>query len=35
MANLKKGVPPAPTETMESIKKDVDAIKGIGKRAQS
>ena len=33
MASLKKGVPPAPTETIESIKKDVRVIKGTGKRA--
>jgi len=35
IANLKKGVPPAPTETIKSIKKDVRAIKGIGKRPNS
>jgi hypothetical protein len=35
IASLKKGVPPAPTETIKSIKKDVRAIKGIGKRANS
>ena len=35
VASLKKGVPPAPTETIKSIKKDVRAIKGIGKRANS
>lgn len=35
IANLKKGVPPAPTETIKSIKKDVRAIKGIGKRETS
>ena len=29
---LKKGVPPAPTETIASVKKDVDAFKGTGKR---
>ena len=29
-AQLKRGVPPAPTETIESIKKDVRVIKGIG-----
>jgi hypothetical protein len=29
---LKAGVPPAPTETVKSIKKDVNAIKGTGKR---
>ena len=32
ISSLKKGVPPAPTETIKSIKKDVRAIKGIGKR---
>lgn len=35
IANLKKGVPPAPTNTIESVKKDVRAIKGIGKRTNS
>jgi hypothetical protein len=35
ISNLKKGVPPAPTETIKSIKKDVRAIKGIGKRDNS
>lgn len=35
IANLKKGVPPAPTKTIESVKKDVRAIKGIGKRDNS
>ena len=34
IASLKKGVPPAPTETIKSIKKDVRTIKGTGKRAQ-
>ena len=34
VASLKKGVPPAPTETIKSIKKDVRTIKGTGKRAQ-
>jgi len=29
---LKRGAPPVPTETIESVKKDVNAIKGIGKR---
>jgi len=28
ISNLKKGVPPAPTETIKSIKKDVRVIKG-------
>ena len=35
ISSLKKGVPPAPTETIKSIKKDVRAIKGIGKRPNS
>ena len=35
VSSLKKGVPPAPTETIKSIKKDVRAIKGIGKRDNS
>lgn len=29
---LKKGIPPVPTESIESIKRDYRAIKGIGKR---
>jgi Putative Actinobacterial Holin-X, holin superfamily III len=29
---LKRGTPPMPTRTIDSIKKDVNAIKGIGKR---
>jgi hypothetical protein len=29
---IKKGVPPAPTETIASVKKDVNAIKGVGKK---
>ncbi|MET4782984.1 phage holin family protein [Glaciihabitans sp. UYNi722] len=33
LAQVKKGVPPAPTETIKSVKQDVNAIKGIGKRA--
>lgn len=32
--SLKKGVPPAPTQTIKSLKKDVGAIKGTGKRSQ-
>jgi predicted phage tail protein len=32
VAQVKKGVPPAPTETIKSVKKDVNAIKGVGKR---
>lgn len=35
IGNLKKGVPPAPTNTIDSVKKDVRAIKGIGKRDNS
>jgi uncharacterized membrane protein len=29
---VKQGVPPAPTETIKSVKKDVNAIKGLGKK---
>jgi hypothetical protein len=29
---LKKGIPPVPTESIDSLKRDVRAIKGIGKR---
>ncbi|ARC58267.1 hypothetical protein AS850_14370 [Frondihabitans sp. 762G35] len=29
---LKKGVPPVPTETVESVKSDVRALKGEGRR---
>ena len=29
---LKKGIPPVPTESIDSIKRDYRAIKGIGKR---
>lgn len=32
---LKKGVPPAPTNTIESIKKDVRTIKGTEKKVTS
>lgn len=32
---IKKGVPPVPTESIESIKRDIRAIKGIGKRGAS
>ena len=35
ISSLKKGVPPAPTETIKSIKKDVRVIKGTGKRDNS
>jgi len=29
---LQRGSPPVPTETIDSVKKDVNAIKGFGKR---
>jgi tetrahydromethanopterin S-methyltransferase subunit C len=29
---LKQGIPPVPTESIDSLKRDVRAIKGIGKR---
>lgn len=32
---LKRGVPPVPTESIDSIKRDIRAIKGIGKRGES
>ena len=32
---LKKGIPPVPTESIESLKRDYRAIKGIGKRTTS
>lgn len=32
VAQVKQGMPPAPTETITSVKKDVNAIKGIGMR---
>ena len=32
---LKRGVPPVPTESIDSIKRDIRAIKGIGKRGAS
>jgi Putative Actinobacterial Holin-X, holin superfamily III len=31
-AQLKRGTPPMPTNTISSIRKDVNTIKGIGKR---
>lgn len=31
---VKRGVPPTPTETIRSVKQDVNAIKGIGKREE-
>ncbi|MGB3911747.1 MAG: phage holin family protein [Pseudolysinimonas sp.] len=32
---LKRGVPPMPTESIDSIKRDIRAIKGIGKRGET
>jgi hypothetical protein len=32
---LMRGVPPVPTESIDSIKRDIRAIKGIGKRGTS
>jgi predicted phage tail protein len=32
LRQVKQGIPPAPTETIKSVKKDVTAIKGLGKR---
>jgi hypothetical protein len=32
---LKRGVPPMPTESIDSIKRDIRAIKGIGKRGDT
>jgi hypothetical protein len=31
IGSLKRGVPPAPTRTIASVKRDVDTIKGIGR----
>ena len=31
VASLRRGVPPAPTETIKSLKRDVRVIRGIGK----
>lgn len=32
---LKRGMPPYPVETIESIRTDIDAVRGIGKRGTS
>jgi hypothetical protein len=34
VTQVKRGIPPAPTETIKSVKKDVIAIKGIGSEAR-
>ncbi len=31
--SIKKGMPPMPTESIDSIKRDIDVIRGVGKRA--
>ena len=33
-AQLKRGLPPTPTETIHSVRQDVNAVKGIGKRVR-
>lgn len=30
---LKSGIPPVPTESIDSVRRDIQAIKGIGKRS--
>ena len=30
---MKKGIPPVPTESIDSMRRDIQAIKGIGKRS--
>lgn len=32
VAQFKRGLPPTPSDTIHSVKKDVNAIRGIGKR---
>lgn len=32
---LKAGIPPVPSETIESVKQDIDVVRGIGKREES
>lgn len=32
---LKTALPPEPTETIKSVKRDINAIKGVGKRSSS
>lgn len=34
-AILRRGIPPVPTESIESLRRDLRAIKGIGKRGAS
>lgn len=33
--HVKQGIPPAPTETITSVKKDLNAIRGIGQRGNA
>lgn len=35
VAQLKHGVPPTPTQTIESVKEDVRVVRGLGKRGAS
>lgn len=35
VAQLKHGVPPTPTETIDSLKEDVRVVRGLGKREAS
>jgi len=32
--SLKKAMPPVPEKTIQSVKRDINAIRGVGKRAQ-
>jgi hypothetical protein len=31
VGRLKKGLPPVPKESLDSVKEDVDAVKGVGR----
>jgi protein-S-isoprenylcysteine O-methyltransferase Ste14 len=33
--SVKKAMPPVPEETIKNVKRDINAIKGVGKRVQS